>query len=219
MLADRSLNYTFFKRAALASFITGAAIIVLSFYVGKNNFFLLLNNDLGAAGDFFFNYFTYVGDGLLWIIWLIAIIKKRKNLLPLLIASFLLTTLFTQISKQVILPDESRPLLAIADQSLVHYVKGVTVHSINSFPSGHTATAFTFMLLIALMVRRPALIVAGFIAALVVGYSRIYLGQHFPLDIGAGIIVAVCSVSLSVFIQQWFDRKRNNKLAGSTVAD
>jgi membrane-associated phospholipid phosphatase len=49
------------------------------------------------------------------------------------------------------------------------------------------------------------------IVALLVGYSRIYLGQHFPLDIGAGIIVAICSVSLAVLVQGWFDKRRDRQ--------
>ena len=209
MSTPTNLNYQYFKVAIIISLAIGLAMLGLSFYIGKDQFFLLLNNDMGLPADFFFNYFTYVGDGLLWVVWLIAFLAtKRKNLLPLLLSAVAFTTLFTQICKQVILPYEARPLEAISDQSLVHYVKGVTVHSINSFPSGHTATAFTFVLLISLLVKRKYLMTLSFTAAILVGYSRIYLGQHFPLDVGAGIMVAICSVSLSVLVQQWFNKRR-----------
>ena len=87
-------------------------------------------------------------------------------------------------------------------------VEGVTRHSIHSFPSGHTATAFTFVLLIALTVKTLDVLTLSFIVALLIAYSRIYLGQHFPLDIGGGIIVSICSVSLAVFVQKWFERRR-----------
>jgi membrane-associated phospholipid phosphatase len=101
-----------------------------------------------------------------------------------------------------------RPSSAITNGSFIHYVTGVEVHSINSFPSGHTTTAFTFVLLIALTIRHKSFMLLAIIVALLVGYSRIYLGQHFPLDVGAGIFVAIASVAPSLFVQKWFDRKR-----------
>jgi membrane-associated phospholipid phosphatase len=147
----------------------------------------------------------------MWIYWLIVILKKRKELLPLVISSFIFTTIFTQIIKYFILPNEKRPSAAMTDISQMHFVEGVTLHSFHSFPSGHTATAFTFLLLLALTVKRLNILILSFIAALLIAYSRIYLGQHFPLDIGGGIIVSICSVSLSVFVQTWFERRRLEK--------
>jgi membrane-associated phospholipid phosphatase len=203
------LNYKNFKIALVVSIALAALILGFSFFEGKNHAFLLLNNDLGKPADFFFEYFTNMGDGLLWIAWLIVIFKtKRKYLLPLIISAFVFTTIFTQIFKYEILPDEARPSTAIADQSQIHYVQGVTIHSINSFPSGHTATAFTFVLLIALTIKRRDVLLLAFIVALLVGYSRIYLGQHFPLDVGAGIIVAILSVSLSIAVYKKFEQRR-----------
>jgi membrane-associated phospholipid phosphatase len=203
------LNYKNFKIALVVSIALAALILGFSFFEGKNDAFLLLNNDLGKPADFFFEYFTNMGDGLLWIAWLIVIFKtKRKYLLPLIISAFVFTTIFTQIFKYEILPDEARPSTAIADQSQIHYVQGVTIHSINSFPSGHTATAFTFVLLIALTIKQRDVLLLAFIVALLVGYSRIYLGQHFPLDVGAGIIVAILSVSLSIAVYKKFEQRR-----------
>ncbi len=202
-----NINYKSFRIAIAISLVLAASILGLSFYLGKNKSFLLLNNDYGKAADYFFEYFTNLGDGLLWIIWLAGIfITKRKKLLHLIVSAFILTTLFTQFFKYVILPDEARPSKAIADISQVHFVEGVELHSINSFPSGHTATAFTFVLLIALTVERKGIMFLAIIVAMLVGYSRIYLGQHFPLDVGAGIIIAVCSVSLSVLVHKYFDK-------------
>lgn len=186
----------------------GLILILASFIIKKEELFLMLNLDLGKQADTFFKYFTNVGDGLFWLLWtLLIIIKKGKKYLPLLFASVIFSTLLTQISKQVIYPDEPRPLQAIADQSQVHYVTGVTVHSINSFPSGHTATAFCFLLLLVLFSQTNALLLLGFAAALLVAYSRIYLGQHFPLDVGAGMLVAVSTMILSVMVQRRFENK------------
>ena len=219
MFPKTDLNYPQYKLTLLIITAMGFALILASFIIKKDYLFLMLNLDLGYQADTFFKYFTNVGDGLFWLLWaLLIIIKRGKKYLPILLSAVIFSTLLTQISKQVIYPDEPRPLQAIADQSLVHYVTGVTVHSINSFPSGHTVTVFSFLLLLALFTQTHALLLLGFVAALLVAYSRIYLGQHFPLDVGAGMLVAVFTMILSVMVQQRFENKtleNKNKHAGN----
>ncbi len=215
MQLKNNLNYSYYKTLMAIVASLGGVLLLLSFYIGKIEFFLFLNNDMGRVSDIFFQYYTYAGDGVLWIGWFIfVIVSKKYNLLPLLFSAIIFSTAITQFSKQVILPDEARPLLAISDQHLVHYVNGVTVHSINSFPSGHTVTAFTFCILIALLSKKKVWPIATFVAASLVGYSRIYLGQHFPLDIAAGMLVAVCTMLFSVLVQKWFDNRGNIEKVG-----
>ena len=216
MLKEKDLNYKLFAVAAIATTLLGIIVLLFSYHLGRNEFFLLLNNNLGAGADFFFRYFTYMGDGLWWILWLLIFVRKRSHLLPLLFSSFVFTTLFIQLCKHIILPDVFRPVLAIEMQQQVHYVKGVIVHTTNSFPSGHTATAFTFFLLVSLLVKNVLPLAIAAVAALLVGYSRIYLGQHFPLDAGAGMIVAACSVFLALLVQKTFS---NNGSFGLRVRE
>jgi membrane-associated phospholipid phosphatase len=214
MLRSVNLNYKNLKLATAVSFLLALLILALSFTFGKYEFFLLLNANLGVFSDYFFEYFTILGDGLLWVVWLIIIFKtKKREVLPLILSSFVLTTFFTQILKHLVITHRARPSIAINNISDVHLVEGVTVYALNSFPSGHTATAFTFVLLIALLVNRFVIIEAAIIIALLVGYSRIYLGQHFPLDVGAGILVAICSVHLAIPFQNWFTRKMEKQSA------
>jgi len=198
-----------FKQAAVLSFIYAVTLFALSFIVGKINLFLLLNTDGGKGVDLFFTYWTHTGDGTIWVIWLIAFIYfKKKALLPFLFSAFILTTLFTQVCKYIIVPDELRPIKAIADTTQIHLVEGITRHSTASFPSGHTPTAFTFFLMLCFFLPKRWWLILGSIYALSVGYSRVYLAQHFPIDVAAGIIVALLSVTLSVYIQQKWQRQQ-----------
>ncbi|MEX6688555.1 phosphatase PAP2 family protein [Danxiaibacter flavus] len=211
----QNLNHKNFTIASIITFLLGITLLSLSFIVGKIDLFLLLNTDLGIAADWFFRIFTNAGDGAIWVAILIIVVwgMKRKDTLPLLISSFVLSTVFTQICKYVIVPDEPRPFKAIADHSLIHTVEGVDVHLISSFPSGHTATAFTCYILFALLIPRNWWLVVGLIYGLAVGYSRVYLAQHFPLDVSAGMLVAVLSVALSIPIQNAFAKRRVSRKA------
>ena len=83
------LNYKNFKIGLLLSGLCAGALLTLSYAYGKNDLFLLLNADLGSFADGFFNFFSNLGDGLLWIP-LIAyfIYKEGKKMLPFLISCF-----------------------------------------------------------------------------------------------------------------------------------
>src|SRR6266487_4756768 len=206
----QSLNTRYFKTAVIISLVTALALFFISLIAGKEQFFLFLNADAGSTGDYFFSVFTYSGDGLMWIpVLLITLfILKRKDVLPLLISAFAVSTMLIQVVKNMIVPGALRPIKVITDSALIHIVQGVEIHKISSFPSGHTGTAFCFYLLFCLLINKRWWLVAGLIYALLVGYSRIYLAQHFPLDVAAGIIVAIISVTTALRIQEYW-RRRN----------
>lgn len=206
-----SLNLPAFKTGATLSIATGIMLILFSFLGGKEELFLLFNQNLGSTADFFFQYFTHAGDGIFWVpLALYFIFYKRKGL-PLILSAIIFSTLLVQTGKKIIYPNEARPTAAIESsiQNPIHTVKGVTVHSNNSFPSGHTTTAFSLFLLGCLLLPYRYFWLIGFAAALLAGYSRVYLAQHFPLDVGAGMICAVVTVYLSLQIQNLFNKRWN----------
>lgn len=205
-------SYSFFKSAAITSLLLGTIIIIASCALGKQAFFLLLNKDLGSVADFIFTYLTYMGDGILWIPAALYFIFCNKKKIPIIIGTILISTSLVQVCKQLILPGIARPFAAIINIQLIHTVKNVAVHTSNSFPSGHTTTVFCFFLLGSLVFKKWTHCILAGIVALLTAYSRIYLAQHFPIDIGAGIITAVVSVYLALLIQlklekQWFTKE------------
>jgi undecaprenyl-diphosphatase len=82
-----------------------------------------------------------------------------------------------------------------------------TVHS-SSFPAGHAATAFAGATLLAYLAPRATPL---FIAlALAIGYSRVYLGVHYPGDVLAGaalgVLVGVVAILLLALTRDRFGR-------------
>jgi membrane-associated phospholipid phosphatase len=200
------LSISQFKLSAIISIIAGAAIIALSLIIGKSELFLFLNADLGRTADWSFEYATYLGDGAIWVPIVLLILWKRRKYLVLILSSICISTLLAQLIKNYVFPAEPRPTNLIEDNSLIHTVSGVELHTIYSFPSGHTTTAFSIFLLAALFIPKPWIIPIGFMYGLVVGYSRVYLAQHFPLDVGAGMIVGTISVWLSMQLQTTYEK-------------
>src|SRR5437868_6985028 len=100
------LDKKYFKMAVTVSFVIALVLFLISFIIGKEQFFLLLNANGGNIADYFFMVFTNAGDGILWILVLLItlFILKRKDVLPLLISTFLLSTILTQVVKYIILP-------------------------------------------------------------------------------------------------------------------
>ncbi len=164
--------------------------------------FLLLNRDFGRIADMVLLGCTYLAEGWIWIPYLIIVgwfFKKDK---AIIIYCFAISTLLTQIPKLVLFPHITRPIASGIEPNLIHTVKGVTMHQLSSFPSGHTATAFSIFLLTIYLFDNRKLLLIGLIYAMLCGYSRVYLGQHFPMDLGGGIIVAIITVEISKRIRK-----------------
>lgn len=187
------------KKGFIASSILGALLILVSTIYGKNECFLWANGNGGKMADFFFKYITHLGDGAIFIPLFIWILWKHKSFWRLIILTAVFSTIITQGAKLFLFNGAPRPTKAITD-AFIHQVAGVEVHQFNSFPSGHTATAFAAYLLILIIHPSKYWLVFGFILTSLIAYSRVYLAQHFPIDLGAGIFAAVISVVLSYSI-------------------
>jgi membrane-associated phospholipid phosphatase len=98
-------------------------------------------------------------------------------------------------------PRPCRPEAAIADVE----THGVHCSSKGSFPSSHAANIGGVALLLALRYRKWAIPAA--LLALGVGYSRVYLGVHYPSDVLAGWTLGAVAgwgaASLALRLDRW----------------
>lgn len=199
----------YFKARNL-SLLLGLLLIGASAYFSRISIFLLFNRDGGQKADLFFKWATWGAEGWIWIPYFIVLFTWFKKDAKFILLNFLLSTVITQIPKQLIWDAVSRPIASGIPAGEIHTVPGVVMHSWNSFPSGHTATAFTLFLLTVYLFPNKWVFAIGAIYALICAYSRVYLGQHFPMDLGGGMLVAVISLQLSITICQRISNRKNS---------
>ncbi len=156
--------------------------------------------------DWFFKYLTYLGDG--WFLIFIAIVWMFKNIREsvLLLCSYAIAGGLTAILKNYVF-DEARPHFVFDyyhKDIFVKYVDGVEILALNSFPSGHSTTAFVLFSFIAFHLKNPLHQITMSVLAILVAFSRVYLSQHWLNDILAGSLIGLI---ITTFFHYLFDTK------------
>lgn len=187
------------------------SVFILLFFTKAEGFFFLNpyhNNFL----DWFFIVFTYIGDGFFCIaIGILLLLFKKKYLSLMILSSYLLSGLIAQVLKYFIL--EARPAVFLEKIKYDYFITDVTLHNYHSFPSGHSASAFALAAILSFSVKNKNYSLLFLAGAILVGYSRIYLGQHFIDDVLAGSVVGIIS---AIFCWLFFDKLFYNLLNRKT---
>lgn len=130
--------------------------------------------------------------------------SERKFLLKVLLASQLIPLVLIQSMKALV--NAPRPSTVYGEEEWFLKVPEMWGHTQSywlSFPSGHTAGiagAFAFLVLMAPATQKKTWTFLGIILIILVALSRMYLSQHFYLDVWAGALVAMFSGYLIYFI-------------------
>ena len=150
-------------------------------------------------------FFTNLVDWLPYLI-VVLLLFYRAGWSTFLASNLLLTTLIVQPIKHIV--HAPRPLTWCAEYMpdiTLPLVEGVRMNHWLSFPSGHTATFFALFFCVSIILcaenikGKYILSFLCFLCASFGAYTRIYLSQHFALDIFAGILIAVCSTLILYF--------------------
>ena len=176
--------------------------VILMMYTKSELFFSV--NSIVNPNDQFFKYLTHIGDGLFFclIIVILAFIKFRYAIIGLL--CYAIPSLFTQFLKKNIF-HELRPKAFYEGLQNLTLVNGVEVHSLNSFPSGHTTSVFAMFAFLAIITPNKNYGFLYFILALFVGFSRIYLSQHFLFDVYMGSIIGTLGTLFIFYFVERYD--------------
>lgn len=137
----------------------------------------------------FSNSDTYVALGIPTGLFIYGKVKKNPEMVWNSFESFsnqLINGVATTLLKTTI--DRARPFVTYPDDIHKHSVAGS-----KSYPSGHTSMAFAAATSISLQYPKWYVIAPAFIYASGVGYSRMYLGVHYPTDVLAGAVLGAGS--------------------------
>ena len=163
-----------------------------------------------------FNIITFMGDGwfalaIFGLAWIVATQKKlhvKAELINFLIVSVLMG-IGIYVFKQLIFPDVTRPIahFTTLPQGWNPDDFALSFHRFRSFPSGHTASAATYGFFLMRYVQLPYKRLMLYAAILLVGYSRVFLFQHFVADVFAGVLLGLACVWVGDWISHRIFKK------------
>lgn len=185
----------------------------------KGELIVLINEYNNGFLDIFFKYITFLGDGIVMAILLVILLFVNYKLTIVTAISILIQSIIVSVFKRWLFADLPRPT-ALLEGIDWHFVEGVDVHGSNTFPSGHTTTGFALCALLVIIFQNRSVLLSLllFLLAFLVGFSRVYLLQHFVIDVYFGAAFGVLSVVLSlIIVDRFFSTQKLHELSKKSL--
>lgn len=188
---DNKLSYVM-----LGMFWLVAAVVLL--VAAKGDSVLYVNELKTPVWNYTFMVFTRMGETEVSVVVCLVFLLMQWKKGLFLTASIIINSLIVQFLKRMVFSDLKRPKLMFGD--MIHDIQGFELHTGLSFPSGHTTAGMTVFFALSLLTQNKMakLVLIG--VGLMVGASRVYLGQHYLMDVYAGSLLAVGMTSLIYII-------------------
>lgn len=155
------------------------------------------------------SYTFWVIVACLIMIWMMN--TKGKILYRPVLAFTFLSVLLTNVLNQVVkvIVERPRPIHEETFQGVIHAIEKYDTSY--SFFSAHSSTSFALAVFALLAIRKPVFTVIVLFWAVIVAYSRVYLGKHYPLDILTGILFGTLIAMICYHYYHKYEVKKINK--------
>jgi len=183
--------------------------LILSFLYDKQIIFWITNNRILLLNDTF-TWISFFGSALMIFIVSSSLFmweEKKREWIPILWSGFLIAIIISWIIKFIAM--RPRPEIILGITTLAKALG-------SSFPSAHTAAVFATLPI--LDKEFPMFKWFWIPLAIIIAFSRMYVGVHFLSDIIAGGLIGFISSSFIVhleekygFFKKWHSTKRSNK--------
>lgn len=161
----------------------------------KQEIHLTINAYHSHFWDVFFQIYTHIGEGTFAIIISLLLVLYSIRSFLFSITTTIFTGLLVGLIKRVFFYGEPRPLTLLRENPKLYIIPGFEPNEINSFPSGHSASIFALMLCLCFFIKNEKASVPFFFVSLLVCYSRLYLSEHFLIDVLAGATIGILVTS------------------------
>lgn len=152
----------------------------------------------------FWQFITSLGDrGWFWIaVSVLLLIPKKTRMIGLAaLLSLTVNALITNITLKPLIA-RTRPFVAIEGLQIL-----VAAPRDYSFPSGHTSASFAAALVYLRMI--PKKYSVWFVSlAVLIAFSRLYVGVHYPTDVLAGFLIGAFSSWMICRFILWISSER-----------
>ncbi len=170
-----------------------------AFIYAKGESVLFLNNNASPFLDVFFVAVTHSGLGLSLLLASFLLALRKIQYAFASITGVALTGAVTFILKQLVFSGALRPIGYFTGIDL-HIISDFDYSYINSFPSGHTMSAFAFACVASAVSHNRIVQISLFSYAVLVAMSRMYLLQHFLEDVAVGALLGIVCGHFSLWL-------------------
>jgi membrane-associated phospholipid phosphatase len=178
----------------LASLIVGGVWFA---FAGYHAVFRALNEPWAAVPDWLSESITYCGDTLFALVLLLFVARRLPQLLWLALCSAVVAAILSRGLKALFATARPGAVIGVGGFHLAG-----PLYLTNSYPSGHTITAFVAAASFAWFMPRDWMRWCMFGIALLIGWSRVGVGAHWPLDVVAGMGLGTLSVFIGAQLAQ-----------------
>jgi membrane-associated phospholipid phosphatase len=170
--------------------ILAVSILPYVLLYDKSISLLYINSHFTSTCDVLMYHITRLPE-LAYIIFVVILgLFTEKRMFLSIVISMSLCAIMIILFKHYFFSDFNRPYHWLNDSKTpFHHVSKIRLHSNNSFPSGHTMAAFASLALVGFVSKNGWVQFLLFLLACLSGYSRVYVAQHYLMDVYAGALI------------------------------